>query len=108
MREACVGMQRTKFGKKRDPLKDCRVFGKCALEPPERFFFFAKRDVSCRDQGRRNVSLLPFLQKLRKKISRLHLPVHPSVGDGKSATREMRCLLGFGVESDRFRKIALL
>src|SRR6266446_8715164 len=108
MRETHVGMERTKFGKKRDPLQYSRVFGKCAFEPAESFFFVAERDVNCGDHRRRDVSLLPRLQKLSKNILRLHLAAHARVGDGKAAAREMRRLLGFGVERDRFREIALL
>src|SRR6266581_388970 len=108
MRETRVGMERTKFGKKRNPLQYSRVFGKASLEPAESFFFVAKRDVNCGDHRRRDVSLLPRLQELSENISRLHLATHARVGDGKAAAWEMRCLLGFGVERDRFREIALL
>src|SRR5438552_6306822 len=108
MRETCVGMERTKFGKKRDPLQYCRVLGKGALEPAESFLFFAKRDVNRSDHRRRDISLLPGLEKLSKNISRLRLPAHPVVGNGKPATGAMRRILGFGVESDRFVEIALL
>src|SRR6266705_2730649 len=108
MRETCVGMERTKFGKKRDPLQYCRVLGKGALEPAESFLFFAKRDVNRGDHRRRDISLLPGLEKLSKNISRLRLPAHPDVGNGKAATREMRRILDFGVESDRFGEVAFL
>src|SRR5713101_9378616 len=96
MRETRVGMERTKFGKKRDPLQYSRVFDKAAFEPAESFFFVAKRDVHCGDYRRRDVSLLPRSQELSKNISRLHLPAHARVGDGKAATRETRCLLEIG------------
>ena len=66
----------------------------------------ARRD--CGDQRRRNISLLPGLQKLRKNILRLRLAAHARVGDGKAATRQMRCFLGFSVKRDRFREIAFL
>src|SRR6266446_9321233 len=108
MRETRVGMERTKFGKKRDPLQYSRVLSKCAFEPAESFFFVAKGDINCGDHRRRDVSLLPRLQELSKNISRLYLAAHARVGDGKAAAREMRRLLGFGVERDRFREIALL
>src|SRR5439155_16870186 len=48
------------------------------------------------------------MEEPSKNISRLDLPTHAQVGDGKAAAREMRCLLGFRVERDRFREIALL
>jgi len=80
------------------------VFGKCALEPAESFFFFAERDVNCRDQKALKRIASPFLQKLSENISRLRLPTHPGIGNGKPATREMGRLLGFGVERDRFRE----
>src|SRR5882724_8131442 len=108
MREARVGVERTKFGKKRNPLQYSRVFGKASLEPAKSFFFIAERDVNCGDHRRRDVSLLPRLQKLSKNISRLYLATHAQVGDGKPATRKIRCLLKFSVERDRFREIALL
>src|SRR6266513_4192066 len=101
-------MERTKFGKKRDPLQYSRVFGKCAFKPAESFFFIAKGDVNCRYHGRRDVSLLPRLQELSKNISRLHFAAHAHVGNGKATAREMRCLLGFGVERDRFREVPFL
>src|SRR5437667_9558395 len=108
MRETCVGMEGTKFGKKRDPLQYCRVLGKGALEPAESFLFLAQRDVNRGDHRRRDISLLPGLEKLSKNISRLSLPAHPDVGNRKAATREMRRILGFGVESDRFDEVAFL
>src|SRR6266480_6386595 len=100
MGEACVRMERTKFGKKRDPLQYSRVLSKCAFEPAESFFFVGKGDINCGNHRRRDVSLLPRLQELSKNISRLRLATHARAGDGKPATREMRCLLGFGVEGD--------
>ena len=48
------------------------------------------------------------MQKLSENISRLRLPAHARVGDGKAAAREMRCLLGFGVKRDRFGEVAFL
>ena len=84
------------------------MFGKGALEPAKSFLFFAERDVNCRDRMCRNVSLLPFLHELSENIPRLDLPVHPRVGNGKAATREVRCLLGFGVKCDRFGEVPLL
>ena len=108
MRETRVGMERTKFGKKRDPLQYSRVLSKCAFEPAESFFFVAKGDINCGDHWRRDVSLLPYLQELSKNISCLHLATHARVGDGKAAARKVRCLLGFGIERDCFREIALL
>src|SRR5437016_272765 len=101
-------MERTKFGKKRDPLQYCRVFGKGALEPAESFLFFAKRDVNSRDHRRRDISLLRGLEKLSKNISRLRLPAHPIVGNGKPATGEMGRILGLGVERDRFGEVPFL
>src|SRR6266480_4188404 len=106
MQETRVGMERTKFGKKRDPLQYSRVLSKCAFEPAESFFFVAKGDINCGNYRRRDVSLLPRLEELSKNISGLHLPAHARVGDGKAAARKMRCLLGFTVESDRLREIA--
>src|SRR6266567_7040073 len=108
MRETCVGMEGTKFGKKRDPLQYCRVLGKGALEPAKSFLFFAKRDVNRGDHRRRDISLLPGLEKLSKSISRLHLPAHPDVGNRKAATREMRRILRFRVESDCFVEVSFL
>src|SRR5438552_283955 len=108
MRETRVGMERTKFGKKRDPLQYSRVLSKGAVEPAESFFFVAKGDINCGNHRRRDVSLLPRLQELSKNISRLRLPAHARVGDGKPAAREIRCLLGFSVERDRFGEVALV
>ena len=48
------------------------------------------------------------MQKLSKNILRLDLSAHARVGDRKAATRQMRCLLSFGVKRDRFRVVALL
>src|SRR5207249_2468016 len=50
----------------------------------------------------------PRLQELSKNISRLYLPAHARVGDGKPAAREIRCLLDFSVERDRFGEVALV
>src|SRR6476620_1369481 len=108
MRETRVGTERTKFGKKRDPLQYSRVLSKCAFEPTESFFFIAKRDVNCGDHRRRDVSLLPYLQELSKNSSCLHLATHARVGDGEAAAGKARCLLGFGVEGNRFREVALV
>jgi len=79
-----------------------------AFEPAKSFFFFAQRDVNGRDDRRRDISLLPGLEKLGKNISRLHLATHPVVGDGKAATRKMRRILGLDVESDCFGEVAFL
>src|SRR6266446_1837084 len=117
MRETRVGMERTKFGKKRDPLQYSRVLSKCAFEPAESFFFVAKGDINCGDHRRRDVSLLPRLQELSKNISRLYLAAHARVGDGKAAAREMRCIVdavvsqvggGGNITSDRRHGIQLL
>src|SRR5262249_35274690 len=56
----------------------------------------------------RDVSLLPRSNKLSKNVLGLRLPAHAQVGDGKTATGEVRCFLGFGVKRYRFRKISLL
>src|SRR5205823_10281797 len=48
------------------------------------------------------------LQKLNKNILRVDVAAHARVGDSKAATRQMRRLLGFGVERNRFREIAFL
>src|SRR5436190_13647970 len=101
-------MERTKFGTKRDPLQYSRVFGKCAFEPAESFFFIAKGDVNCGYHRRRDVSLLPYLQELSKNSSCLRLATHARVGDGKPAAGEIRCRLRFCVEGDRFREVALV
>src|SRR6266478_4209493 len=108
MRKTHVGMERTKFGKKRDPLQYSRVLGKGAFEPAESFFFFAKRDVNRGDHRRRDISLFPGLQELSQNVARLHFAAHARVGDGKTATWEMGCLLSFGVKRDRFCKVAFL
>src|SRR5437773_3214227 len=101
-------MERTKFGKKGDPLQYSRVFRKGAFEPAESFFFFAKRDVNRGDHRRRDISLFPGLQELSENILRLRLSAHASVGDGKAAAREMGRLLGFGVKRDRFGEVPFL
>src|SRR4029077_1698597 len=51
---------------------------------------------------------LSCLDKLSKNVLGLRLPAHPRVGDGKTATRQIRCFLGFGVKRYRFGKISLL
>ena len=48
------------------------------------------------------------MEKLSENILRFHLPAHARVGDGKTATGEMRRLLRFGVERDRFSEVALI
>src|SRR5215472_2961091 len=101
-------MERTKFGKKRNPLQYSRVLRIGAVEPAESFFLFAERDVNGGDHRRRDISFLPGLQKLRKNILCLCLPAHARVGDGKTATWELGCLLSFGVKRDRFCKVAFL
>src|SRR5216117_1943624 len=52
--------------------------------------------------------LLQAREKLSENILRFHLPAHARVGDGKTATGEMRRLLRFGVERDRFSEVALI
>src|SRR5437763_12779767 len=84
------------------------MFGKAAVEPAESLLFVAEGGVDRSDYGRRNVSFLPSLEKLRKNSSRLRLPAHARVGDGKPAAREIRCLLDFSVERDRFGEVALV
>ena len=79
-----------------------------ALKPAECFFFVAKGHVNCSYHRRGDVSLLPRLQELSKNTSCLHFATHAQVGDAKAAAREVRCLLGFRVERDRFREVALL
>src|SRR4249919_3043219 len=78
------------------------------FEPTESFFFVTQGSGNSSDQRCRDVSLLPCLDKLSENVSRFGLPAHPGIGDGQAATRQMRCLLGFGVERNRFRKIVLL
>src|SRR4029450_11421942 len=101
-------MERAKFGKKREPLQYARVLCIGAFEFSKSSFLVAKRDGNRGDQRCRDVSLLSCLQKLSKKILRLDLAAHARVGDGKAATRQMRCLLSFGVKRNRFRETALL
>src|SRR5438045_9589184 len=108
MRKASVGTERTKLGKKRDPLQYSRMLRVAAFQPTESFFFVAKRDANRGKQSCRNVSLLSCLNKSCKNISRVRLPAHARIGDGKAATRQMRCLLSFGVQRHRFREFALL
>src|SRR4029077_15147817 len=71
-------------------------------------FFVAKRDGNRGNQRCRDVSLLSCLQKLNKNILRVDVAAHARVGDSKTATRQMRRLLGFGIKGDCFRKIPLL
>jgi len=84
-----------------------RVLRKGALEPAESFFLVAQRGRNSSDQ-RAERTFSPSLAELSKNISRLDLPAHARVGDGKSAAREMGCLLSFGVRAIASGKFASL
>src|SRR5262245_54723960 len=101
-------MQRTKLRKKRDPLQYSRMFLVGALEPAESFFFVAQRDRHGGNQWCRYVSLLSCLNKSCKNISRVRLAAHARIGDSKAAARQIRCVLGSCVKSDRVVEIPLL
>ena len=48
------------------------------------------------------------MNKLGQNISCLYLLAHTRIGNGKAATREMRCVLCFRVKRDCFIEIAFL
>src|SRR5436189_1438721 len=108
MRKTCIGVKRTKLGKKRDPLQYSRMLRVAAFQPTESFFFAAKCDANRGNQRCRDVSLLSCLNKSCKNISRVRLPAHARIGDGKAATRQIRCVLGSCVKRDRVVEIAFL
>src|SRR5690242_17397702 len=78
------------------------------FQPPKSCVFVAKRDENRGNQRCGDVSVLSYLQKLFQNILRVRLAAHARVGDSKTATRQTRCLLGFGVERDRFSEIPFL
>src|SRR5438105_14384286 len=100
-------MQVAKFRKKRNPLQYPRMLRVSAFEPAKSFFFFGQRDVNGRDDRRRDISLLPGLEKLGKNISRLHLPTPPVVADGKAAPAKLRRILSLDGESDSLDDVAV-
>src|SRR5205823_1684610 len=108
LRKACIGPEGAKLGKKRDPLQYSRMFCRSAFEPAERFFFFAERDVNRRNRLSRDVARSSFLHELLENFPRFILTAHPRVGNGKAATWEMRRVLSFRIEGNRFRKVSLL